>query len=265
MGKRVLLKTIILMVLILSLVTFNWQTKTFELEKALKMAGIDPLNSVEDLRNYSTKNGQTIVEVNGILIAPYEDYQLREDYYTLIDRAPKHLKQAFIAIEDSRFTVHKGIDYLGLIRALMVNLENQEYREGGSTITQQLVKNMFLTPDKKLLRKVEEMFIARQLEAEYTKDQILEMYLNQIYFGPSVYGIGKASEHFFGKKVADLNLAEAAILAGIPKNPKAYSPSNNFDQARKRQGIVLAKMEELGFITKKEKEQAINANIYVVK
>ena len=265
MVKRILLKTLILLALILTLITFNWQTKTFELERALKIAGIDPVHNVEDLRNYSTKNGQKIVEVNGLLIAPFEEYQLGEDYYTLIDRAPKHLEQAFIAIEDKRFKLHQGIDYLGLIRAFMINLKNQEYREGGSTITQQLVKNMFLTPDKKLLRKVEELLIARQLEQEFNKDQILEMYLNQIYFGPRIYGIGRASEIFFGKKVTELNLAEAAMLAGIPKNPKAYSPTNNFAQAKERQGIVLGKMEELEFITEKEKEQAINVNISIVK
>lgn len=138
------------------------------------------------------------------------------------DKIPKHLQQAFIAIEDNRFYEHGGIDFRGTARALWTNLRGGEV-QGGSTITQQLAKNAFLSQERTITRKIKEAFIAKQLEERYTKDEILDMYLNRIYFGQGTYGIESASLYYFGKHVQDIDLAEAATLAAIPKSPNYYN------------------------------------------
>lgn len=262
MLKRTLAKVLILLLLTFAIMAFDWETKQLEPVRVLKIVGVGEGIWLEDLKDYPTQGQQTIVEVNGVLIAPFEEYQTSTGY-VLIDRVPIQLKQAFIAIEDSRFYSHEGFDPFGFLRALTLNIKNQGYLAGGSTITQQLAKNMFLTQDKKITRKVEEVLIALRLEKEYSKEQILEMYLNQIYFGPGIYGVNKASESFFAKDVESLTLAEAALLAGIPKNPKAYSPTKNFPQAKNRQEIVLSRMETLGFITAQEKAAALKEKLVI--
>lgn len=165
-----------------------------------------------------------------------------------IDKIPKHVQQAFIAIEDNRFYEHGGIDYRGTARALVSTLSGSEV-QGGSTITQQLAKNAFLTQERTIVRKIKEAFIAKELEQKYTKDEILTMYLNQIYFGEGAYGIESASLYYFGKHVQNLDIAEAATLAAIPKSPNYYNPFENPQESKKRQELVIDQMVKYGFIT----------------
>lgn len=165
-----------------------------------------------------------------------------------IDKIPKHVQQAFIAIEDNRFYEHSGIDYRGTARALVSTLSGREV-QGGSTITQQLAKNAFLTQERSIIRKIKEAFIAKELEHKYTKDEILTMYLNQIYFGQGAYGIESASLYYFGKHVQNLDIAEAATLAAIPKSPNYYNPFENPKESQNRQELVIDQMVKYGFIS----------------
>lgn len=168
-----------------------------------------------------------------------------------IDKIPKHVQRAFIAIEDNRFYEHGGIDYRGTARALLSTLSGSEV-QGGSTITQQLAKNAFLTQERSIIRKVKEAFIAKELEHKYTKDEILTMYLNQIYFGQGAYGIESASQYYFGKHVQDLDIAEAATLAAIPKSPNYFNPFENPKESKSRQELVIDQMVKYGFISADE-------------
>ena len=165
-----------------------------------------------------------------------------------IDKIPKHVQQAFIAIEDNRFYEHSGIDYRGTARALVSTLSGREV-QGGSTITQQLAKNAFLTQERSIIRKIKEAFIAKELEHKYTKDEILTMYLNQIYFGQGAYGIESASLYYFGKHVQNLDIAEAATLAAIPKSPNYYNPFENPKESKNRQELVIDQMVKYGYIS----------------
>ncbi len=168
-----------------------------------------------------------------------------------IDKIPKHVQRAFIAIEDNRFYEHGGIDYRGTARALLSTLSGSEV-QGGSTITQQLAKNAFLTQERSIIRKIKEAFIAKELEHKYTKDEILTMYLNQIYFGQGAYGIESASQYYFGKHVQDLDIAEAATLAAIPKSPNYFNPFENPKESKSRQELVIDQMVKYGFISADE-------------
>ena len=165
-----------------------------------------------------------------------------------IEQIPVDLLNAFVAIEDNRFYEHKGVDFRGLVRAAYTNLVRGEIAEGGSTITQQLAKNAYLTQERTIKRKIQEVFLALQLEKQYTKQEILELYLNQIYFGQGAYGVQAASKTYFGKNVEDLTLAECAMLAGIPKSPNYYSPFNNINASIERRDTVLDQMVTFGYI-----------------
>ncbi|MBR1646397.1 MAG: PBP1A family penicillin-binding protein [Selenomonadaceae bacterium] len=169
-----------------------------------------------------------------------------------IEQIPANLQHAFIAIEDNRFYEHKGVDPRGLLRAFYTNIVAHEIAEGGSTITQQLAKNAYLTQDRTYKRKIQEIFLALQLEKQYTKQEILELYLNQIYFGQGAYGVQAAAKTYFGKNVEDLNLAECAMLAGIPKSPNYYSPFNNINASMERRNTVLDQMVTYGYINYNE-------------
>lgn len=168
-----------------------------------------------------------------------------------IDQIPQHVQDAFIAIEDQRFYEHAGIDLKSVIRAAFRNIVAMSKVEGGSTITQQLSKNLFLFNDKTWSRKAKEAMAAVYLEKKLTKDEILELYLNEIYFGEGVYGIEAASDYFFSKPASDLSIAEGALLAGMAKGPNGYSPINHPEKSLKRRNLVLDEMEEVGFITAK--------------
>jgi penicillin-binding protein 1A len=162
---------------------------------------------------------------------------------------PDDLKQAILATEDSLFYEHPGVDLKGILRAIIRNIKAGEYVEGASTITQQLAKTLFLTPRKSIMRKLKEAFLAFQIERRYTKDEILQLYLNQVYFGSGAYGVEAAAQIFFGKPVQDLTLAECALIAGMPKSPSRYSPLINPSLALKRRAVVLQQMSRTGLIT----------------
>ena len=178
-----------------------------------------------------------------------------------LERLPRHVIEAVIATEDRRFFEHWGIDHLGLIRAIFANLRAGRYAQGGSTITQQLAKNLFLTSDRRLARKVEEFLLAIWLEMRLSKADILEIYLNRVYFGGGAYGIEAAARRYFDKSARDLSLAEAAVVAGLLKAPSKYSPSASPGHARARARLVLAKMLAAGFIDAQMEAAAREASV----
>ena len=173
-----------------------------------------------------------------------------------IEQVPKNLQNAFVAVEDNRFYEHKGVDPKGLMRAFYANLMEQDIAEGGSTITQQLAKNAYLTQERTFKRKIQEIFLALQIEKQYTKQEILEMYMNQIYFGQGAYGVQAAAKVYFDKNVEELNLSECALLAGIPKSPNYYSPFNNTKAALERRDLVLDQMVKYHYISSSEAREA---------
>ena len=181
-----------------------------------------------------------------------------------MDKIPKHVRAAFVSIEDNRFYEHSGIDYRGTFRALVSNIMGQEV-QGGSTITQQLAKNAFLTQERTISRKIKEAFLARQMENKYTKDEILNMYLNQIYFGEGAYGVESASLTYFGKHVQDIDLAEAATLAAIPKSPNYFDPMENPKANKERRDIVLDQMVKYGHITQADAKKAKAEEVKILK
>lgn len=170
---------------------------------------------------------------------------------------PSYVPQAFIAIEDRRFYEHYGIDPWGIARALIANILHRGVSQGGSTITQQLAKNLFLTQERTIHRKLQEMLLALWLERKFSKTQILELYLNRVYFGSGAYGIEQASQRYFGKSARQMSLPEAALLAGLVKSPSRLAPTRNFDGAERRAQTVLAAMAELGFITPASEKVAL--------
>ena len=172
------------------------------------------------------------------------------------DDIPLLLKQAVVAAEDRRFYEHGAIDLIGVIRAAAVNAAAGETVEGGSTISQQTVKNIFLSGERTMSRKIREFFLAVQLEQNYTKDEILELYLNTIYFGHGAYGVGPACRTYFGKEPADLTLQECAMIAGLPQAPSAYDPIDHPEEAKKRQAVVLMLMAREGYITAQQTSAA---------
>ena len=182
--------------------------------------------------------------------------RVNKDGYVTIDKIPQNLKDAVVAVEDRRFYEHHGFDVNGVARAALVNLQYGEIEEGASTITQQLVKNLFLSHEQSFGRKAEELLLSLDMEANYSKDEILELYLNTIYYGSGYYGIGAASDGFFGKAPKDLALPEAAMLAGLPNAPSVYSPYEDFLMAKKRQFVVLDAMVSAGYITQELAEDA---------
>ncbi len=188
---------------------------------------------------------------------------IRKDSYTALNRIPLQLRQAVIAVEDNRFYSHHGFDAEGMMRAALVNLQYGEITEGASTITQQLIKNLFLSQEQTFGRKAEELLLALDMEANYSKDEILELYLNSIYFGSGYYGITDAAQGYFAKEPQDLDLAEASMLAGLPNAPSLYSPYVDFLKAKKRQFIVLDAMARTGFITKEQAEDAKIEPLYL--
>lgn len=197
---------------------------------------------------------------NGYHIYDSEGNAVTSENYVTLDEISENVKNATISIEDKNFYNHLGFDYLRIIKALMINIKSGENLQGASTITQQYSKNLFLNFDKTWTRKIKEAFITIKLETHYSKDEILEGYLNTINYG-GIFGIENASYYYFGKSSKSLSLAEATILAGIPKNPSKYSPLTNETESKKRQKIILNSMVENGYITENEKNNALNENI----
>ncbi len=196
----------------------------------------------------------TIVDRNGLLIAKLYADQNRTD--VKLAKIPAQLRQAVISTEDQRFYEHKGVDPLGILRALWVDIRHPSAMHGGSTITQQYVKIAIVTPERTIKRKLMEAMLAYRLEKNYTKDQILELYLNTIYFGHGAYGVQTAAQTYFGKNVQDLDLAECAMIAGVIKSPGRYSPFLDPEAAQGRRATVLGQMVDLGFVSKADADAA---------
>ncbi|MCL2861199.1 MAG: penicillin-binding protein [Firmicutes bacterium] len=192
-----------------------------------------------------------------------EIFSSRNFRYAFLDDVPHDVKNAFIAIEDKRFYEHDGIDKTSVLRALYQNMKKNSYSQGGSTISQQLIKNTHLTGEKKLKRKLDEARLSVALERKYSKEEILEIYLNALYFAPGIYGAGTASRAFFGKEIDEINLSEGALLASIINNPSRYNPYFNLDNALKRRDLVLGQMKKQGFINESNYIEAKNFEIEI--
>lgn len=191
------------------------------------------------------------------------DARIDKEHYVKLRDIPEDMQNAIIAVEDNRFYSHYGFDVQGIMRATLVNLQYGEVTEGASTITQQLVKNLFLSHEQSFGRKAEELLLSLDMEANYSKSEILELYLNTIYYGSNFYGIGPASQGYFDKKPQDLKLPEAAMLAGTPNAPSLYSPYVDFMLAKKRQFVVIDAMVRNGYIDKSTAESAKIKPIYL--
>lgn len=184
----------------------------------------------------------------------------KNEWISLNEMSP-HIINATISIEDKNFFSHAGFDYLRILKSFYKNTKAGKYVEGASTITQQYAKNLFLDFDKKWQRKIEEAWLTVEIETHYTKEEIIEGYLNTINYGNGVFGIENASKYYFDKSAATLTLAEASMLAGIPKSPDNYSPLNDELEAKKRQSIILSSMVKNGYITEEEKNEAFNIQL----
>lgn len=180
-----------------------------------------------------------------------------EENYTKLDQLPQFYKDAVVIVEDRRFYNHGALDYRGIARAIWTNIKSLELKEGGSSITQQVAKNIYFTQEKTALRKIAEIFMAFELEKNCDKDTILEIYVNTSYFGSGYYGIKEASIGYYDKEPIDMNEYESSMLAGVPNAPSAYDPSKHPDLAEQRQEQVLDKLVRYEYITEKEKEEIL--------
>lgn len=218
------------------------------------------LPRVDRLADYKPPIVSQVYGDDGSLVG---EFYLERRIVVPVNKMPRKLIQAFVAAEDSSFYSHKGIDYFGIIRAAVKNVLSMRKKEGASTITQQVTKSMLLTPEKKFSRKIKEAILAKRMEEKLSKDEILYLYLNQIYLGGGAYGVQAAAETYFGKNVEELNLAEMAMLAGLPKAPNAYSPIKHLERARERQAYVLDRMVKEGYVTQAEADNARNASLSI--
>ncbi len=212
------------------------------------------LPDVRILQSYTPSETSYIYDIKGRVLASLHDEANRE--VVPLNRISPHLKRAVLAIEDSSFYQHPGINPASIMRAFLSNLEQGRTVEGGSTVTMQLVKNLFLTPQRKISRKVVEAVLSLRLEQILDKDDILELYLNQVYWGHNNYGVETAAQSYFNKSAADLTLAESAMMAGLIQAPEQYSPFLNYQLAKQRQSLVLSRMRDLEWITPEEEKAA---------
>ena len=210
---------------------------------------------IEALEEFKPIAATRVFSADNRLIA---QFFIRKRLPISLNDVPEHLKQAVISIEDRRFYKHAGLDVIRNFGALANDLRTRSLSQGASTITQQLARTLFLSLEKKFSRKFAEMFLALQIERRYTKDEILELYLNQIPFGPGIYGVGAAAEIYLGKKVSELTVVESALLAGLPRWPAGYSPFNHPERAIKRRNAVLKTMLRDGHLSPEEYDEAVN-------
>ncbi len=211
------------------------------------------LPDLNQLQNYQPSLVTQVYSSDNQLIG---QFFIERRILTPLADIPEHFRRAVIAVEDVRFFEHPGLDYIGILRAAWTNMRRGGRVEGASTITQQLARSLFLSSERTFDRKVRELVLAYKMELVSTKEQILETYLNQIYFGQGAYGVAAAAQSYFGKDLFQLTVAEAAFLAGLPKSPNHFSPFKNYERAKKRQEHVLARMEEAKFLTNEERMKA---------
>ena len=220
------------------------------------------LPDMETLKDYNPPVVTKVFSERGKLIG---EFYKEKRIYVPVGKIPELVKNAFIAAEDENFYHHKGLDFISIFRALIKDIKSGKIVQGGSTITQQVVKSFLLSPRKTISRKIKEAILAYKIENFLTKDEILNLYLNQIYLGYGSYGVAAAAENYFGKEIDKLTLAEAAMLAGLPKAPSLYSPAHNFGKAKERQFYVLKQMVKNDFITQTEAMKAFKENIVIKK
>jgi len=240
-----------------------WQISLIGLGAAVLIGGLivggllwhlsKDLPALEQLGTYQPSLVTQVYSIDQRLIG---QFFIERRILTPVAEIPERLRRAVIAVEDVRFFEHPGLDYIGMLRAAWTNVRRGGKVEGASTITQQLARSLFLSSERTFDRKVRELILAYKMELVLTKEQILELYLNQIYFGQGAYGVASAAQTYFGKDLSALTIGESAFLAGLPKSPNHYSPFKAYDRAKQRQEHVLARMEEAKFITTAEREQA---------
>ncbi len=217
------------------------------------------LPSTDEFSKFKYTEPMVVYDAKGNIIA---ELGAERRYPISIEQMPPYVYQSVVAVEDARFYEHSGIDPLGIARAMVSNIKAGKMVEGGSTLTQQLVKVIYLSPERKVKRKIKEAIIAYRLDKELSKDKILELYLNQVNFGRGAYGIQAAAINYFGKEdVKDLTIAEAAMIAGIPKGPSIYAPHLNMKRAVARRNHVLKRMLEVKYITQEEYNAAVNETV----
>lgn len=220
------------------------------------------LPSMDELRNYQPKLPLQIYSADGVLLGEFgQEHRI----YIDTDQTPKLLVDAILSAEDERFYEHGGVDILGILRAVVGNLASGHLQSGASTITMQVARNFFLTTQKTFTRKFNEVLLSYKIENSLTKDQILSLYINQIYLGQRAYGFAEAAQTYFGRPVDKLTIAEYAVLAGLPKAPSAYNPVVNPKRSHEREMYVLARMLKHGYITQEQYDQAVEQKIVVVK
>ena len=218
------------------------------------------LPSIISIEDYKPDGVSRVLGKGDVVVGEFFE-QIR--YLVSLDKIPDHVIKAFVAAEDDRFFEHQGVDFIGILRATLVNLKAGHVVQGGSTITQQVAKSILLTSERSFTRKIKEVILSLRMEKNFTKKQIIYLYLNQIYFGEGCYGVEAASRVYFNKSAKDLSLAEASILAGLPQAPSRYSPLNNAKKAKERQQYVLHRMAENKFISKQQMDEALSASIKV--
>lgn len=182
--------------------------------------------------------------------------------YTKFEDLPEFYVDAVVAVEDRRFYEHGALDYIGIARAIWTNIKSLELREGGSSITQQVAKNVYFTQEKTALRKIAEVFMAFEIEKNCSKDQILELYVNTSYFGDGYYCVGDAAEGYFDKEPKEMNLYESTLLAGVPNAPSVYAPTKNPELAKQRQGQVVSKMVKYKFLTQEQADKIMEEDYH---
>jgi penicillin-binding protein 1A len=219
------------------------------------------LPSVTALEHFEPLKGTKVYDENDELIT---ELHVERRIFVPLSQIPKTLQDAVIATEDRRFYYHWGVDPIGIGRAIVQNYRRGRIVEGGSTITQQLTKVLFLTPDRSLERKLKEAVLALELERRYPKDRILEMYLNQVYFGGGAYGVEAAARTYFGKSVSDVTVREAALLAGLPRAPSAYAPFENPQAARQRREVVVRRMVEFGVLKEADARKLVASDLGLI-
>lgn len=224
------------------------------------VALIQGVPRIQEIREYKPSLATKVYADDDTLIG---EFRVEKGEYVPLSSVPEHLIKAVVSVEDSRFWLHKGVDFLAILRALSRDVLAGRIKEGASTITQQLAKVVFLSPERTIVRKVKEAALAFRLEKNLTKEEILELYLNKIYFGHGAYGVEMAAKAYFGKSVTDVDLSEAALLCGLIKAPSRYAPYSNLDKAKERQKIVLNRMVTEGYITEDQAKEAYKKPLYL--
>ena len=261
--RRRLIRRLILLTLLLAFVT-TLAIFSPKIVKIIKLAQeAKELVNKSSLDTFMASGTTVIYDTDGNELCTMRES--KDMYYVDIGQIPDTLQKSFVVMEDKDFYKHKGIDFKAIIRAVIANTENDEIVQGASTITQQLAKNIFLSQEVTWQRKVKEIFVAWDLEKKYTKDQILEFYLNNIYFSNGYYGVGAAARGYFDKDVSELTVAEQVFIAAIPNNPTRYNPLTKYDNTVGRRDLILGKLYENDMINSMNYYTALDTQVVLAQ